>query len=61
MKSPYSELLELVRSAYTDYEIIEELDRSSASAFAESYFDPEDIYSRKVLEEWAEDNGFVKE
>lgn len=61
MKSPYSELLELVRSAYTDYEIIEELDRSSAKAFADSYFDPDDIYSRKVLEEWAESHGYVEE
>lgn len=61
MNSPYSDLLDLVRTAYTDYEIIEELDRSSASAFAESYFDPDDIYSRKILEEWAEANGFAKE
>jgi hypothetical protein len=57
----YSQLLSLIRDQYTDYEIINELEKSDVIQWIKENVDVDDCYPEKELEKWAESHGYVKE
>lgn len=56
-----SKLLKMIIEEVGEYEFLEEISRDELIDYVSSNYNPDDIFSRRELENWATGNGFVKE